>query len=122
MDNKQLSTLFGFADADIGKLAKVYLEEVSTSKELEAKIRPIFAPKDFSVQWGEEMTILAKCIAEAPMINEFEKFKSYLIKESGIKDENFLKALRYLLTATGDGPELSEIYPLIKPYLLEVAS
>lgn len=122
MDDKQLSTLFGFADVDIGKLAKIYLEEVSTTKELEAKIRPIFAPKDFSAEWGEQMTIMAKYIADAPMINGFDDFKTYLMKESGLKGENFLKPLRYLLTGTGNGPELSEIYPLIKPYLLEVAS
>ncbi|MCO4845914.1 MAG: glutamate--tRNA ligase, partial [Sulfurovum sp.] len=46
MDDRQLSTLFGFADADIGKLAKLYLEEASTIKELIAKIKPIFAAKD----------------------------------------------------------------------------
>jgi glutamyl-tRNA synthetase len=122
MDDKQLSTLFGFADADIGKLAKIYLEEVSTTKELEAKIRPIFSPKDFSGEWGEQMTIMAKIIAEAPMMKEFDEFKSYIMKESGLKGENFFKPLRYLLTGVGNGPELSEVYPLIKSYLLEVAS
>ena len=122
MDDKQLSTLFGFADADIGKLAKVYLEEVSTTKELEAKIRPLFSPKDFEAKWGEQMTIMAKIIANAPMIKEFDEFKTYMMKESGLKGENFVKPLRYLLTGAGNGPELSEVYPHIKSYLLEVAS
>lgn len=122
MDDKQLSTLFGFADADIGKLAKVYLGEVSTIKELEAKIRPIFSPKDFSGEWGEQMTIMAKLIADAPMMNEFNEFKTYIMKKSGLQEENFLKPLRYLLTGASNGPELSEVYPLIKSYLLEVAS
>ncbi len=122
MDDKQLSSLFGFADADIGKFAKLYLEEVSTTKELEAKIKPIFSPKDFSGEWGEQMRILADLIADAPMMNEFDKFKSYIMKKSGLKEENFFKPLRYLLTGAGDGPELSKVYPLIKPYLLEVAS
>ncbi len=122
MDDKQLSTLFGFADADIGKLAKVYLEEVSTTKELEAKIRPIFSPKDFEGKWGEQMTIMAKLIADAPMMNEFDKFKIYMMNKSGLKGENFSKPLRYLLTGAENGPELSEVYPLIKSYLLEVAS
>jgi len=122
MDDKQLSTLFGFADADIGKLAKLYLKEVSTTKELEAKIRPIFSPKDFSGEWGEQMSMLAKLIADAPMIKEFDEFKIYMIKKSGSEEENFSKPLRYLLTGAKDGPELSEVYPLIKSYLLEVAS
>ena len=122
MDNKQLSTLFGFADADIGKLAKIYLEEVSTTNELESKIKPIFTPKNFDGKWGEQMKILEKLIWELPMINSFDEFNATLIKESGLKNENFSKSLRVLLTGVETGPELSDIYPLIKPYLLEVAS
>jgi glutamyl-tRNA synthetase len=122
MDDKQLSTLFGFADADIGKLAKVYLEEVSTITELEDKIKPIFSPKDFSGEWGEQMRILAKCIADAPMLNTFDAFTSYLMKESELKDKNFSTPLRLLLTGAEFGPELSDIYPRIKAYILEIAS
>jgi len=122
MDDRQLSTLFGFADTDIGKLAKLYLETVSTIKELEAKIKPIFSPKNFKGEWGEQMTIMENIIADAPMINEFDKFETYIMKESGLKGQNFFKPLRILLTGTDQGPELSDIYPLIKPYLLEVAS
>jgi glutamyl-tRNA synthetase len=122
MDDKQLSSLFGFADADIGKLAKIYLEEASTTNELESKIKPIFSPKDFDGEWGEKMRIMEKLIADAPMINTFDEFKSYIMKESGLKGKNFFKPLRLLLTGAEHGPELSDIYPLIKSYLLEVAS
>ena len=122
MDDRQLSTLFGFADADIGKLAKIYLEEASTIKELIAKIKPIFAAKNFEGEWGEQMRKMEVIVQNAPMINDFDAFKTYMMKESGLKDENFLKPLRLLLTGAQHGPELSDIYPLIKPYLLEVAS
>ncbi len=122
MDDKKLSTLFGFADADIGRLAKLYLEECSTINELEAKIRPIFTPKDFSSEWGEQMRVIAKVIADAPHFETFDAFKKHIMHESGLKGENFFKPLRNLLTATGNGPELSEIYPFIKSYILEVAS
>jgi len=122
MDNKQLSTLFGFADADIGKLAKLYLEEASTLNELEARIRPVFTPKDFNSEWGEQMRIMEKCIWELPMIDSFEAFEATLMKKSGLESKHFFKALRLLLTGAESGPELSNIYPLIKPYLLEVAS
>ena len=122
MDDKQLSTLFGFADADIGRLAKLYLEEASTLKELEAKIRPIFTPKDFNGEWGEQMNMMENLIAILPMIETFDEFKSIIIKESGLEGKNFSKPLRLLLTGAEHGPELSDIYPLIKPYLLEVAS
>lgn len=122
IEDKALSSLFGFADEDIGKLAKLYLEEASTINELALKIRPIFAPKDFSGELGEQMKHLSEVIFNAPMINDFEDFKAYIIKETGYEEQRLLKLLRYLLTGVEDGPELSAIYPLIKSYILEVAS
>ncbi len=122
IEDKQFSTLFGFADADIGKLAKLYLEEVSTTKEIQAKIDAIFSPKDCSGEWGEQMLIMAELIKNAPMLNAFDDFTSYMMKKSGLQGENLFKPLRYLLTGTGNGPELSDLYPLIKPYLLEIAT
>ncbi len=122
MDDKKLSTLFGFADADIGKLAKLYLEEASTISELESRVKPVFSPKNFESEWGKEMRVLEKIIAEAPMIHTFDEFTNYMMKESGLEGENFFQPLRLLLTGAKDGPELSDIYPLIKSYILEVAS
>ena len=122
MDDRQLSTLFGFADADIGKLAKLYLEEASTIKELETKILPIFKPKDFTGEWGEEMRVIADLIFDAPAFDEFDTFKTYIMKKSGFEGKKFFKPLRYLLTGAKNGPETSDIYPLIKSYILEVAS
>lgn len=122
MDDRQLSTLFGFADADIGKLAKLYLEEASTIKELETKILPIFKPKDFTGEWGEEMKVMADIIFNAPAFDEFDAFKTYVMKESGFEGKTFFKPLRYLLTGAESGPETSDIYPFIKSYILEVAS
>ncbi len=122
MDDKLLSTLFGFADADVGKLAKLYMEDASTINELAARIRPVFAPKVLEGEWAEQMKSIQKHIKDAPMIERFDDFKSYLEKESGLKEENVLKPLRLLLTGAEQGPELNDIYPLIKPYLLEVVS
>jgi glutamyl-tRNA synthetase len=122
VDDKQLSTLFGFADADIGKLAKVYLEECCTINELEEKIRPIFKPKAFDSKEGEEMKRLSELIFLAPAFETFDELKTHLENKSGLKEETLLKPLQHLLTGTGDGPELSKIYPYIKSYILEVAS
>ncbi len=122
MDDKRLSTLFGFADADIGKLAKLYLQEACTINELESKIKPIFAPKNFEGKWSAQMHTMEDIIQNAPMINDFNAFKAHILKESGLEGEDFFTPLRLILTGAEHGPELSEIYPLIKPYLLEVAS
>jgi len=122
MDNKRLSSIFGFADEDIGKLAKIYLRDESTISELESKIKPIFEPKDFSGEWGEQMSILESIISDLPFIPEFDKFQESLIKESGLQGDNLSKPLRILLTGADNGPELSDIYPHIKFYLLEIIS
>jgi len=123
MDDKELSKLFGFADADIGKLAKLYLGDSATINELEGKIRSIFTPKNFDKECGKEMRVIEKIIFNAPYFDKFDEFKKYIAKESGLKGNNLIKPLRLLLT--GDKkqkPKLSEIYPLIKSYILEVAS
>ncbi|SFV49774.1 Glutamyl-tRNA(Gln) synthetase [hydrothermal vent metagenome] len=122
MDDKRLSSLFGFADGDIGRLAKLYLKDASTVGELESKIKPIFAPKDFSGEWGDQMRILESIISNLPFISEFDKFQEILTRESRLKGDNFSKPLRILLTGADDGPELSDIYPYIKSYLLEIIS
>jgi len=123
IDDKELSKVFGFADSDIGKLAKVYLQDATTINELEGKIRAIFSPKPFDNEWGEEMKTLQKIIEEAPAFKSFEEFVEYITQKSGLKDENLFKPLQILLTgSTNSSPKLSEIYPLIKSYILEVVS
>lgn len=123
IDDKELSKLFGFADADIGKLAKLYLKELSTINELKQKIEAIFKPKDFRVDCGEEMKIIANIIANAPAFSTFKKFKEDIILKSGLDEDSISKPLKYLLTGTDDDSvALSEIYPFIKSYILEVAS
>ena len=122
IDDKLLSTLFGFADANIGRLAKVYLKECSTINELEKKIRTIFQPKDFSGEFGEQMKRLSELIFEAPILESFDEFEHYLITKSGLSRDELKMPLQQLLTGTAHGAKLSEIYPYIKSYILEVAS
>ncbi|MEA3492501.1 MAG: glutamate--tRNA ligase [Campylobacterota bacterium] len=122
MGDKELSSVFGFADADIGKLAKIYLEEASTVNELERSIKDIFSAKDFGGEWGEQMLTLQKIIFDAKSFDQYSDFESYLQKESGLRGENFSKPLRILLTRRDNGPNLSDIYPHIKSYLLEIIS
>ena len=122
MDNKELSTLFDFADEDIGKLAKLYLEECGTINELEEKIRPIFKPKNFDNEWGDTMKIVEEIIFEAPAFETLEMLQNYISTQAGLTEEQLQQPLRHLLTNTSQGPNLSEIYTHIKAYILEVAS
>ena len=54
LDEMRLSKILGFADENIGKLAKLYLEEASTIKEIKAKLDDIFSVKTTLEGFEEE--------------------------------------------------------------------
>ena len=120
IDNLELSKLFNFSDINIGKLAKLYLEEADTINELNEKILSIFKPKDLDVKWSENMKVIAKIIFNNKTYETLEELKINITKESNLKGKNLFKPLRILLTGKENGPELNKIYPLIKSYLLKI--
>ncbi|MEA3373532.1 MAG: glutamate--tRNA ligase [Campylobacterota bacterium] len=120
MDVKELSRYVGFADDDIGQIARIYLEEADTLKELRSKIEPIFAEKQVPEAFNEAAEKLKTAMQSAPFFEEFDDFKNYLIKETGLKGEFFSKPVRLLLTGTEHGPELADIYKYLKNYLGEI--
>lgn len=121
LDSKELSRYVGFADEEIGKLAKIYLEEASTTKELRSKIEAIFAPKIIPEEFKEQSSLLLTTIKSAPYFDEYDDFKNYIMKESGLKGKNFFKPLRLLLTGAEHGPDLAEVYRYLKNYIGEIA-
>ena len=121
MDEKSLSAIFGFADADIGRLLKLYLEEASTINELDTKIKALFAPKDCRTECGDEMRTIAEIIRDAPMISSFDDFKQHIITHSGLSEEMILEPLQRLMGGAGGKQKLADVYPLIEPYITEIA-
>ncbi len=119
-DPLELSRYVGFADKSIGELAKVYLEEASTTKELRSKIKPIFEPKVAGAEIEQGVMILRNIIKNMPHFEEYDEFKNYITKESGLKGKDLFKPLRFLLTGALNGPDLSVIYKYIKNYIQEV--
>ena len=61
-------------------------------------------------------------IKSAPYFEEYDDFKNYIMKESGLKGKNFFKPLRYVLTGAGHGPDVAEIYKCLKNYIGEIVS
>ncbi|MDD5372218.1 MAG: glutamate--tRNA ligase [Sulfurimonas sp.] len=120
LDVKELSRYVGFADEEIGKLAKVYLEESSTTKELRSKIGAIFAPKDIPEELKESVAVIASVIKKAPYFYRYEEFEKHIMQESGIKGENLLKSLRLLLTGSEHGPDIAAVYQCVKNYIGEI--
>ena len=120
LDDVELSRYVGFADKDIGKLAKIYLDEASTTKELRTKISAIFSEKSIPEEFSEPATKMKEVLQNAPFFEEFDAFKTHIMQESGLKGKNFFKPLRLLLSGAEHGPDLAEIYPLIKNYMSEI--
>lgn len=117
-DNLRLSKILGYCDEQIGELAKIYLEEASTTKEIKEKVDAIFNQK---ICQDDDCNTLKKVIQEAPFFETYDEFKNYISEKSGLKGKLLFKPLRYVLTSAEHGPNLSEIYPLIKNYMGEIA-
>jgi len=120
-DTMELSKLIGYSANDIGELAKLYTQEASTIKELKEKIDKIFSKKKVNEEFKENFDKIVSCIQHAPYFADFNDFKNFVSKETGLKGKNFFKPLRIALTGVEHGPNLSEIYPFIKHYLTEIA-
>ena len=121
LDPKELSRYVGFADEEIGNLAKLFLEEVSTLKDLRAKVGAVFEPKTIPQEYQEGFDVLRDLTRKAPHFDDYESYKAYLMQHSGLKEENLFKPLRILLSGAEHGPEMNDLYTHIKNYLKEVA-
>ncbi|MCG3663663.1 glutamate--tRNA ligase [Aliarcobacter butzleri] len=120
LDDMRLSKILGFADSDIGKLGKLFLEEASTIKEIKEKIEPIFATKTTLEGFENEFKAIKKCLQKATYFDNYEDLKNYIVNETSLKGKSLFKPLRYILTGVENGPNLSDIYPLIKNYLGDI--
>ena len=79
-----------------------------------------FQDKEIPEDLIESAKIMSETIKKAPHFEEYDDFKNYIMKESGLKGENFFKLLRYLLTGAGNGPDVAEIYKYLKNYIGEI--
>lgn len=120
LDEMRLSKILGFADDDIGKLGKLFLEEATTIKEIKEKVTPIFNAKTSCKGYDEEFKILKETLKNAPYFENYEDLVKYISEKTQLKDEKLSNPLRYILTGTDKGPNISAVYGLIKNYLGEI--
>ncbi len=120
LDDKELSRYVGFADEAMGKVAKIYLNEASTLKELRPKIEAIFAAKVIPDTLVDQAAIMKKVIIAAPYIESFDAFNAYIAKESGLEGEVFTKTLSLLVTGSENGPDVAKLYVYLKDFLGEI--
>lgn len=120
IDEMRLSKILGFADADIGKLGKLFLQEASTIKEIKEKIDLIFSPKSTCIGFEDEFVELKLCMQDAPFFNDFDELEKYISQKTALSGEKLLEPLKYILTGRNNGANISDIYPYIKNYLGEI--
>jgi glutamyl-tRNA synthetase len=120
MDAKELSRYVGFADDDIGNLARLYIDEAPTLEALRARIEPIFAKKEVPEALCESADAIRDVLKEAPYFETFEALRTYLHQHTGLKEDTLAEALRYLMTGAEAGPDLDAVYPHLKNYLGEI--
>lgn len=120
LDDMRLSKILGFADSDIGKLGKLFLEEASTIKEIKEKIDLIFSLKTSCEDFENEFISIKELLKNAPYFENYDDLKNYIVEKTNLKGKSLFKPLRYILTGRDNGPNISDIYPLIKNYLGEI--
>ena len=122
LDDDELSSLLKnphqLASSDLAALARLYLQEANTTVELDLKLSNIFTATDFG---GFDAKPLIRAIKELQSLQalpqDFELFKELLIEKSGLKGKNLFMPLRFFLSSLEKGPELKDLYPLLRPYI-----
>lgn len=120
LPDMELSKRIGYACENIGKLAKLYTKEVSTTHEIKQKIDAIFVKKEPLATFEAESKLIQELILNAPYFEAFDELTAYVSEKSGLKGEALLKLLRFWLSGADQGLELALMYPLIKNYLKEI--
>lgn len=121
LDDEKLNEILGFKDKNLANLARFYTQEASTINELKEKLNAIFGAKNFG-EFKDECEKI-KGILNSPefeLAKDYESFKNELMQKSGLKGKSFFMPLRLVLTNSAHGPELSELYGLLKPFIKDI--
>ncbi len=120
---QRLAELFEL-EPKFAPLIKFYTQEASLIPQIKEKIAAIYSAKDIPQEWTVQAQALREAILNllssngAPM--EFNDFKAALSQATNLKGKSLFMPLRFLLTGAPHGPELSELYPLIRADLKEI--
>ncbi|MBR8462999.1 glutamate--tRNA ligase [Campylobacter sp. faydin G-24] len=95
-------------------LVKFYTQESSLIPEIKEKVAKIYSTKTAPDEYKNEFETIKKAALNLKKGKSYEEFKKELMSVTGLKGKNFFMPLRQLLTGDLHGPELSELYPLIK--------
>ena len=120
---QRLAELFEL-EPKFAPLIKFYTQEASLIPQIKEKIAVIYSAKDIPQEWAAQAQALREAILNLLSPNgapiEFNDFKAALSQATSLKSKSLFMPLRFLLTGAPHGPELSELYPLIRADLKEI--
>ena len=120
---QRLAELFEL-EPKFAPLIKFYTQEASLIPQIKEKITAIYGAKDIPQEWATQAQALREAILNLLSSNgasaEFNDFKAALSQATNLKGKSLFMPLRFLLTGAPHGPELSELYPLIRADLKEI--
>ena len=120
---QRLAELFEL-EPKFAPLIKFYTQEASLIPQIKEKIAAIYSAKDIPQEWATQARALREAILNLLSSNgasaEFNDFKAALSQATNLKGKSLFMPLRFLLTGAPHGPELSELYPLIRADLKEI--
>ncbi|WP_086241188.1 glutamate--tRNA ligase [Campylobacter devanensis] len=109
----------GFSSPD---LARFYTQESSLIPEIIAKIDAINSAKIIPSQWQKEADEIRKVILNMQIPHSFDELKIVISDETNLKGKSLFMPLRLLLTGAEHGPELKDLYPLIRSDIKEIVA
>lgn len=109
----------GFSSPD---LARFYTQESSLIPEIIAKIDAINSAKIIPPQWQKEADEIRKVILNMQIPYSFDELKIVISDETNLKGKSLFMPLRLLLTGAEHGPELKDLYPLIRSDIKEIVA
>ncbi|MCR6582463.1 glutamate--tRNA ligase [Campylobacter insulaenigrae] len=118
LDDNELNKYLQFGQ-DVAQLAKFYTQEASTLNEIKEKIQMIFSSKNYE-EFVNECNLIKGVLIDQELPMDYETFKKDLMEKTALKGKNFFMPLRLVLTGVKHGPELSDLYTLIRPFIQEI--
>ncbi len=101
-------------------LARFYTQECSLISEIKDKIDQIYSKKDISDEWKQNANLIKDAVLNSNIPNNFDELKNEIIQITNLKGKSLFMSFRLLLTGSEHGPELKELYALIKDDIKEI--
>ena len=106
------------------ELARFFTQEASLITQIKEKINKIYSPKIIDDEWQANAKIIKNALLELvenkSLPDDFKQLQNILSQKTGLKGKAFFMPLRLLLSNASHGPELSQLYALIKDDLKEI--